>query len=107
LIGRHATDGHEPRQVRKEAAISDAVRVVGRSRSCRCNAASTPDSIEGAQPSSSLLDRPLRSHRDGCPKFNINYNLLKINEIKIKQQTSPRLASYRSGNRSVKRMAVD
>ena len=33
LIGRHATDGHEPRQVRKEAAISDADCVVGRSRS--------------------------------------------------------------------------
>ena len=28
LTGRHATDGHEPRQVRKEAAISDAVCVV-------------------------------------------------------------------------------
>jgi hypothetical protein len=26
--GRHATDGHEPRQVRKEAAISDAGCVV-------------------------------------------------------------------------------
>lgn len=28
LTGRRATDGHEPRQVRKEAAISDAVCVV-------------------------------------------------------------------------------
>ena len=27
LIGHRATDGHEPRQVRKEAAISDAVCV--------------------------------------------------------------------------------
>ena len=27
-IGHRATDGHEPRQVRKEAAISDAVCVV-------------------------------------------------------------------------------
>ena len=30
--GRHATDGHEPRQVRKEAAISDAGCVVLRYR---------------------------------------------------------------------------
>jgi hypothetical protein len=30
--GRHATDGHEPRQVRKEAAISDAGCVVLRCR---------------------------------------------------------------------------
>ena len=50
-IGRHATGGHEPRQVRKEAAISDAVRVVGRSRSRQCVAFSIRDSIEGAQPS--------------------------------------------------------
>ncbi len=28
LAGHHATDGHEPRQVRKEAAISDAGCVV-------------------------------------------------------------------------------
>jgi len=28
LIGRHATDGREPRQIRKEAAISDTVCVV-------------------------------------------------------------------------------
>jgi len=34
LIGRRATDGHEPRQVREEAAISDAGCVVDRSRSC-------------------------------------------------------------------------
>ena len=33
LIGHCATDGHEPRQVRKEAAISDAVCVADRSRS--------------------------------------------------------------------------
>jgi len=31
--GRRATGGHEPRQIRKEAAISDAVCVVDRSRS--------------------------------------------------------------------------
>ncbi len=34
LAGRHATDTHEPRQVRKEAAISDGVCVVDRSRFC-------------------------------------------------------------------------
>ena len=34
LTGRRATDGHELRQVRKEAAISDAVCVVDRFRSC-------------------------------------------------------------------------
>ena len=28
LTGHHATDGHEPRQIRKEAAISDAGCVV-------------------------------------------------------------------------------
>ena len=33
-IGRHATDGREPRQVRKEAAISGAGCVVDRSRFC-------------------------------------------------------------------------
>ena len=33
LIGRHATDGREPRQIRKEAAISDAVCVADWSRS--------------------------------------------------------------------------
>ena len=31
-IGRHATDSHEPRQVRKEAAISDGFCVVNRPR---------------------------------------------------------------------------
>ncbi len=31
--GRRATGGHEPRQIRKEAAISDAACVVDRSRS--------------------------------------------------------------------------
>ena len=34
LIGRLVTEGHEPRQVRKEAAISDLFCVVDRSRSC-------------------------------------------------------------------------
>ena len=34
MTGRRATDGLEPRQVRKEAAIRDAVCVVDRSRSC-------------------------------------------------------------------------
>lgn len=34
LTGRHATDTHEPRQVRKEAAISDGVCVMDRSRFC-------------------------------------------------------------------------
>ena len=34
LIGRHATDDYEPRQVRKEAAISNSVCVVDRSRLC-------------------------------------------------------------------------
>jgi len=33
LIGRLVTEGHEPRQVRKEAAISDLFCVVDRSRS--------------------------------------------------------------------------
>ena len=33
MTGRRATDGHEPRQIRKEAAISDAVCVVDRFRS--------------------------------------------------------------------------
>jgi len=33
MIGRPATDGHEPRQVRKEAAINDAVCVGDRFRS--------------------------------------------------------------------------
>ncbi|VTR66415.1 hypothetical protein DESC_480125 [Desulfosarcina cetonica] len=33
MTGRRATDGLEPRQVRKEAAIRDAVCVVDRSRS--------------------------------------------------------------------------
>ena len=33
LTGRRATDGHEPRQIRKEAAIRDAVCVVDRFRS--------------------------------------------------------------------------
>ena len=37
LIGRHATDGHEPRQIRKEAAISDAVCVVDWSQSVQCD----------------------------------------------------------------------
>jgi len=32
LTGYHVTDGHEPRQIRKEAAISDAVCVVDWSR---------------------------------------------------------------------------
>ena len=36
LIGRRATDGREPRQVRKEAAISDAVCVVDRTRLLVC-----------------------------------------------------------------------
>ncbi len=34
LIGRLVTEGHEPRQVRKEAAISDLFCVMDRSRSC-------------------------------------------------------------------------
>jgi len=34
LTGRRATEGHEPRQVRKEAAISDIICVVDRSRLC-------------------------------------------------------------------------
>jgi len=34
LTGRHATDTREPRQVRKEAAISDGVCVMDRSRFC-------------------------------------------------------------------------
>ena len=34
LAGRRVTEGHEPRQVRKEAAISDIICVVDRSRSC-------------------------------------------------------------------------
>jgi len=34
LIGRLVTEGHEPRQVRKEAAISEFFCVVDRSRSC-------------------------------------------------------------------------
>ena len=34
LIGRLVTEGHEPRQIRKEAAISDLFCVVDRSRSC-------------------------------------------------------------------------
>ncbi len=50
LIGRHATDGYEPRQVRKEAAISNAVCVVDRSRSWRRSLLSGSDSTEGAQP---------------------------------------------------------
>ena len=50
LIGRHATDGYEPRQVRKEAAISNAVCVVDRSRSRRWSLFSGNDSTEGAQP---------------------------------------------------------
>jgi len=48
LVGRHATDPHEPRQVRKEAAISDVVCVVDRSRSCY-DSAFPEDSTEGAQ----------------------------------------------------------
>jgi len=34
MIGHRATDGYEPRQVRKEAAISKPVCVVDRSRLC-------------------------------------------------------------------------
>jgi len=38
LIGRLVTEGHEPRQVRKEAAISDLFCVKDRSRSCNLSA---------------------------------------------------------------------
>ena len=48
--GRRATDGHEPRQVREEAAISDAVCVVDRSRSYRWPSFSGRNSKVGAQP---------------------------------------------------------
>ncbi len=51
LTGRRATDGREPRQVRKEAAISDAVCVVERSRSFSGTCCSERNSITGAQPS--------------------------------------------------------
>jgi len=50
LTGRRATDGHEPRQVRKEAAIRDAVCVVDRSRSYSW-LFSGRNSTAGAQPS--------------------------------------------------------
>jgi hypothetical protein len=48
--GRRATGGHEPRQVREEAAISDAVCVVDRSRSYRWPSFSGRNSKVGAQP---------------------------------------------------------
>jgi len=51
LTGRRATDGREPRQVRKEAAISDAVCVVERSRSVHESCGTERNSIKGAQPS--------------------------------------------------------
>jgi len=49
LVGRHATDTREPCQVRKEAAISDGVCVVDRSRTV-FNIVKGDNSIEGAQP---------------------------------------------------------
>jgi len=50
LIGRRATDGHEPRQIWKEAAISDAVCVVDRSRSFTWRVSLERNSIGDAQP---------------------------------------------------------
>ena len=49
LIGRRATDTHEPCQIRKEAAISDGVCVADRSRSV-FNIVNGNNSIGGAQP---------------------------------------------------------
>ena len=51
LIGRRATDTHEPCQVRKEAAISDGVCVADRSRSVY-GALTGEGSTGGAQPPS-------------------------------------------------------
>ena len=48
--GRRATDGHEPRQVRKEAAISDAVCVVDRYRPLERRLTFSKNSMAGAQP---------------------------------------------------------
>jgi hypothetical protein len=42
LIGRLVTEGHEPRQVRKEAAISDFFSVKDRSRLCNFSFTSLP-----------------------------------------------------------------
>jgi hypothetical protein len=50
LTGRHATGGREPRQVRKEAAISDSGCVVDRSRSCLWFLLPKGNSTGGAQP---------------------------------------------------------
>jgi hypothetical protein len=50
LTGRHATGGHEPRQVRKEAAISDSGCVVDRSRLCLWFLLPKENSTGGAQP---------------------------------------------------------
>ncbi|GEM_PF-6401989 len=58
LTGRRATDGREPRQVRKEAAISDAVCVVERSRSFYGIRGSERNSIKGAQPSPRFSQSP-------------------------------------------------
>ena len=50
LAGHHATDGHEPRQVRKEAAISDADCVAVDPGHSNESWLSKKDSMAGAQP---------------------------------------------------------
>ena len=66
--GRRATGGHEPRQIRKEAAISDAVCVVDRSRS-RYDLSIPESSTQGAQPGIAPFPGPL-SPKKNAPGFN-------------------------------------
>jgi hypothetical protein len=56
LIGRLVTEGHEPRQVRKEAAISDFFCVVDRSRSCNFSLTLLPVGFFFFYPSILYLD---------------------------------------------------
>jgi len=52
LVGHHATDGYEPRQIRKEAAVSKPVCVVARLRPKHDNLRRRgKGSTKGAQPS--------------------------------------------------------
>lgn len=67
LTDRRATDGYEPRQVRKEAAISNAVCVTDRSRSYIWRMCFRKDSIEGAQPT--FLITQLSASRARQPMF--------------------------------------
>ena len=77
LIGRRATDNHEPRQVRKEAAISEPVCVADRSR--LCNGSCFPERFNCGctirprftAPSKVNFDALLLPHRKSIASLNL------------------------------------